>query len=443
MTCISSSSHSRRAIFSYPSFYSHQAAYSFLFYDDDCNSEVELSVMETKSKIMSFMRVILLFLSFFTRGDGFLVPRQLCNNKRLIRCSTKNNDVNETKNVDKKNVSIMDRMLKFRSDFSSAASEGFGTKARNVANTMTVGDVVVPLCGNLTQRQILANKGIYAGVEYQVCSLQLNDEEITTITDIATTDRQNVVAYMKPNYKLRDYLERTDWPVSVEPFKDVPLWLSKSVYEAGTMVGTLSLAFTYLSIAAILAFFVRITFVPSESMMPTLNPGDVTVVTRSIPIGPLKPRAGDVILFDPPSELNDIISSLDQQNASPYKPQSGEQFLKRVVAAPGELVGVKNAEPYVIVKEKQSDDTTRKFRVDIIGPYSRPDIFPASSWDRPASMLGRNEYFVVGDNGFRSVDSRVWGPLKERYIFGKAQWIIWPMSDFGPIKPGQISTIEK
>ena len=63
--------------------------------------------------------------------------------------------------------------------------------------------------------------------------------------------------------------------------------------------------------------------------------------------------------------------------------------------------------------------------------------------NKKALRRPRNEYFVVGDNGFRSVDSRVWGPLKERYIFGKAQWIIWPMSDFEPIKPGQISTIEK
>lgn len=339
------------------------------------------------------------------------------------------------------NLSIMDRMLKFRSDFSSAASEGFGTRARNVASTMAVGDVVVPLCGNLALRQILANKGIYPGVEYEVCSLELNGKEISTMKDIPKNERQNVVASMKPAYKLRDYLERNDWPVTVEPFEDVPLWLSKTTYEAGTMVGTLGLAFTYLSIAAILAFFVRITYVPSESMIPTLNPGDVTIVTRTIPIGPLKPKVGDVVLFDPPSELNDIISSLPEQQNSLSKPQQGDQFLKRVVATPGEVVGVKNAQPYVVLDNKV--DTPRQFRVDIVGPYSRPDLFPASSWDRQAEKLGRKEYFVAGDNGFRSTDSRVWGPLKEKYIFGKAQWVVWPIQDFGPVKSGQIFSIEK
>ena len=60
--------------------------------------------------------------------------------------------------------SIFDGILTFRQKFSQASAEGFGTKARNVANTMSIGDIVVPICGNLALRQILANRGIYAGV---------------------------------------------------------------------------------------------------------------------------------------------------------------------------------------------------------------------------------------------------------------------------------------
>ena len=346
----------------------------------------------------------------------------------------------------KKELSILDKVQEFRTNFSKASSEGFGTKARNVASTMSVGDTVVPICGNLALRQILANKGIYAGVEYKVCSLEIDNENISSIEDVPFDDKHKVVASMKPAYKLRDYLERSDWPVDIQPVEDVPLWLSKTTYEAGTMLGTLGLSLSYLSVAAVLAFFVRFTYVPSESMIPSLNPGDVTIVTRTIPIGPFKPKVGDVILFDPPSALNEVISKIDMGQTTqetPYKPQQGERFLKRVVATPGEVVGVKNAQPYVAL-ENNKDDTTRQFRVDIVGPYSRPEIFPASSWDRQADKpMGRNEYFVAGDNGFRSVDSRVWGPLQGRNIFGKAQWVIWPIQDFGPIKPGQISIIEK
>ncbi len=359
-------------------------------------------------------------------------------------------------------------------NFRLAASEGFGTKARNAAATMKVGDVIVPLCGNLAQRQILANRGIYPGVEYEVTSLQLNNKEIIIDNLTSTTDRDNVVAYMKPAYKLRPHLERDDFPVPVKPFQDVPLWLSKATWLGSNLLGTFLLSFSYLSIAAILAFFVRFTFVPTESMIPALNPGDVAIVTRSIPIGPLKTKVGDVVLFDPPYGLNDRISSMlkeqkqqggkdvegegvvigtdadkEQEVMSMNKPQQGEQFLKRVVAVSGETVGVKNAQPFVTLSDKDSDineekaTSTRQFRVDIIGNYAYPELFPPSSWERQAEKLDKNTVFVAGDNGFRSVDSRVWGPLQERNIFGKAQWVIWPIEHFGPVKPGQIYTIEK
>ena len=91
------------------------------------------------------------------------------------------------------------------------------------------------------------------------------------------------------------------------------------------------------------------------------------------------------------------------------------------------------------------------YRVDRTGDYSRPDVFPDESWNRVTptinlgnglesnsgeASLGKGQYFVAGDNGFRSVDSRVWGPLKEKYLFGTAHWVISPMKHFGPIQSG-------
>lgn len=243
--------------------------------------------------------------------------------------------------------SIFDGILTFRQKFSQASAEGFGTKARNVANTMSIGDIVVPICGNLALRQILANRGIYAGVEYEICSLTLpNGKDVPTMEGVDPETRNSVTARIKPSYKLRDYLERTDWPVQVTPVQDVPLWLSKTTYEAGTMVGTLGLSLTYLSMAAIVAFFVRFAYVPSPSMQPALNPGDVVLVTRSI--WPFQPRVGDVVLFDPPSELNRVVAaSASAMENGAVLPNKGDQFLKRVVAKEGEYVGVKNSEPYV------------------------------------------------------------------------------------------------
>jgi signal peptidase I len=343
---------------------------------------------------------------------------------------------------DLKKTSTKEDFKMFKKQFDTALQEGFGTKAKNIARTMRVGDIVVPLCGNLTARQLLANRGIYPGVEFEVCSMSLsNGTYIESMHDISVDLHSDVTVMVKPAYKLRDHLERDDWPVPVQPIIDVPLWLSKATYEAGTMLGTLGLASTYVAIAGIVAFFVRFAYVPSVSMQPALNPGDVVLVTRNI--WPLRPNIGDVVLFDPPSSLNEAIKSSTMiENA--VLPSKGDQFLKRVVARDGEKVGVKNSEPFVELASRGDGTVTKKqFRVDIVGPYVQSSIFDEKSWNRPAKPLGRNEYFVVGDNGFRSVDSRVWGPLSGRNIVGTARWILWPLSDFGPVKEGNIYNIEK
>lgn len=336
-----------------------------------------------------------------------------------------------------------DGIFKFRKDLVTAAKEGFGTRARNVASRMSVGDIVVPLCGNLAQRQTLANRGIYPGVEFKVISISVsNDTYFESMEDVPIDLRSKVIVLIKPAYKLRSHLERDDWPVPVQPLIDVPLWLSKATYEAGTMVGTIGFASTYVAMAATLAFFIRFAYVPSPSMQPALNPGDVVIVTRNI--WPFRPSVGDVVLFDPPiKSLNDAIaaSALAQEASLPNK---GEQFLKRIVAREGEKVGVKNSEPFVELPSKMTGVvSTKNFRVDIVGQYAQSAAFDDKAWNRPATVLGKNEYFVAGDNGFRSVDSRVWGPLRGRNIIGVARMIIWPLQDFGPIKEGQIYNIEK
>lgn len=324
-----------------------------------------------------------------------------------------------------------------RSNFKTAAGDGFGTKARNVADTMKIDDIVVPLCSNLEKRQSLAESGVYPGVEYKIC-------------DIDTEQRADRSVTIRPAYPLRDYLERSDWPVTIE-VADVPLWLAKATYEAGTAVGTLMLAGTYLSVAALLASFIRVAVVPSESMEPALLPGDVVLVTRSI----LPPRSGDVAFFNPPRELDEAIANSKVGRAAAAEnvqvvSTKGKQFLKRVVGVPGDRVGVFNSNPYVLL-ECTGDECT--YKVDRTGEYSRPDVFADESWNRisptintnideESDRLHRGEYFVAGDNGFRSVDSRVWGPLKQKYLFGTAKWVIFPANHFGPIQPGPF-TIEK
>lgn len=201
-------------------------------------------------------------------------------------------------------------------------------------------------------------------------------------------------------------------------------------------------------------------------------------MTRSI----FPPKAGDVVFFDPPSSLDEAIANskigraataaaaaaatvtengvTSEGSGAASTPISvvstkGKQFIKRVVGVPGESVGVYDSNPYAVVCGTNSAvEGSCKYRVDRTGRYSRPDIFDDRSWNRDipainadwkqtnsnnAVVLGKNEFFVAGDNGYRSVDSRVWGPLNRRNIFGTARFIVFPPSHVGRIPEGSIS----
>ena len=190
----------------------------------------------------------------------------------------------------------------------------------------------------------------------------------------------------------------------------------------------------------------------------------VVLVTRSI----LPPKVGDVVFFDPPRELDEAIANSKIGRAAAAAaaagdsekinivPTKGKQFLKRVVGVPGEQVGVWNSNPFVALQCNDGEDCT--YRVDRTGSYARPDVFPDESWNRvtttttintninaendvntDSGVLAGDEYFVAGDNGKRSVDSRVWGPLKRKYLFGTAQWVIFPREHIGRILDGPMS----
>lgn len=194
--------------------------------------------------------------------------------------------------------------------FRRARSDGFGTKARNAAVNATEGDVIVPLCSNLEMRQSLANRGVYPGVEYKVVALTLGcGEKVLSLEGLNSDAKSEAYAFVRPAYPLRRDLERDDWPVRVL-LDEVPLWISKGTYEAGTAVGTLALSLSVVAQAALVAFFFRFVGVPSPSMMPALVPGNVVLVTRSFPIGPFKPKVGDVVFFNAPKELESAVGQL-------------------------------------------------------------------------------------------------------------------------------------
>lgn len=101
-----------------------------------------------------------------------------------------------------------------------------------------------------------------------------------------------------------------------------------------------------------------------------------------------------------------------------YPLDRSKSFIKRVIALPGEMVEIRQgilyvdgraiAEPYVPPQYEDLSD---------FGPVRVPD----------------DCYFVMGDHRISSNDSRVFGPVASRFIYGRAVFAYWPVDHFGSL----------
>jgi signal peptidase I len=137
------------------------------------------------------------------------------------------------------------------------------------------------------------------------------------------------------------------------------------------------------------------------SMEPTLHTGQYLLVDKvSYMVG--EPQRGDIVVLRFPQDPR-------------------RDFIKRVIALPGEEVEVRNGAVYV--DGKALDE-----------PYIR---------DKPLYFYGKkrvpeNDYFVLGDNRNNSHDSHVWDWLPKEYLIGKAWVSYWPVNTWGVLPHGGV-----
>jgi signal peptidase I len=171
------------------------------------------------------------------------------------------------------------------------------------------------------------------------------------------------------------------------------------------------------------AFLVKPYRIPSESMVPTLQVGQRVLVNR---IGARfsSPHVGDVVVFHPPqgAEQDNTCGSgqppANQVCDKPTATRASVNFIKRVVAEPGDTLYIRDGHVYRNGK-RESDS--------YIIPCGGGD---GCSFTKPVKIPA-GHYFMMGDNRGSSDDSRFWGPVPKKWIIGEAFATYWPPKRIG------------
>ena len=128
-------------------------------------------------------------------------------------------------------------------------------------------------------------------------------------------------------------------------------------------------------------------------MQPLLHPGDLVLVRRRRPSHPFV--RGEIVVIT----------------------VRGETQVKRVIGLPGERITFAEGRLFI------DGENQRETYLRGLPPYLGLE---ESEYD-----LGRDQYFLMGDNRTRSTDSRHYGPVHRTSIEGRAVCRVWPPSRWG------------
>jgi len=194
------------------------------------------------------------------------------------------------------------------------------------------------------------------------------------------------------------------------------------------------------------AFVIEPFRIPSGSMLPTLLIGDHLFVNKfvfgpKIPFtdyrlpGLREPARGDVVVFAVARQPGRGISRIYPADLRPELPR--EDFVKRIVALPGDRVSVRSDRLYVNGEPVERAEIDGDF-VDDHG--TRLDVYQESLSDCEHAILDDpskwglsqrelvvepGRYFMLGDNRDNSNDSRGWGTVRLAEMKGPAFILYW------------------
>jgi signal peptidase I len=142
-------------------------------------------------------------------------------------------------------------------------------------------------------------------------------------------------------------------------------------------------------------FVFQAFFVPSGSMIPTLQDGD-RILVQKLFFSAAKLQTGDIVVFHgPPADAN----------CGSYEPI----LVKRVIGLPGEVIQSKGSTVYLNKKP-------------LVEPWLPPGTVLGKAIPRQTIPAG--QFFMMGDNRDISCDSRYWGTIPGSTIIGKV-FVLW------------------
>jgi signal peptidase I len=191
-----------------------------------------------------------------------------------------------------------------------------------------------------------------------------------------------------------------DAPVTPSANPNPPAPDSRSAMGA-TMAWLRDLFLSVLIAIVVILFLYQPVKVEGTSMMPSLIDQERIFINKFVyRFGIADIGRGDTVVFWFPGDPS-------------------KSYIKRVIGAPGDTIEV--IEGKVIVNGRALQE-----------PYV-PDEY-RDQVSMPRSVVPADQYFVLGDHRSSSNDSRMWGMVPRRYIYGKAAFVYWPLDRLGLLR---------
>jgi signal peptidase I len=211
---------------------------------------------------------------------------------------------------------------------------------------------------------------------------------------------------------------------------------------------------TFFIVQFITVFLISHYEIRGNAMYRSLGPG-VQVLASPLVYGPhvpfsrkllpgLKaPERGDIVVYLPPEHrpsglffriIDPVVRFFTLRSVHSVDPLlrhiESPYMIRRVIGIPGDTITYGN-EHFLVMGTEEEHASSEFERTDTI--YSVRSGTPPFFLDFEELTLGGNEYFLAGDNREITEDSRYWGPVNRRDLYGKVLIRFLPLKQFGSV----------